>query len=104
VFVKSFDCLALRGTMVSYGQASGAPAAFTLALLAPKSAFLTRPTLFQHVDTRPRLEANSGDVFEVVSKGIVKIKPPIEFALKDAVAAHQALEGRTTTGSLVLLP
>ncbi len=103
-FHKSFECLAVRGHMVSYGAASGAPEPFALSVLAPKSASLTRPTLFHYIATRAELLANAGDVFEVIAAGTVKVQAPIEFALKDAAAAHRALEGRSTTGSIILIP
>lgn len=103
-FLKSLECLALRGTLANYGSASGAPDPIAPAALAAKSAFLTRPTLFHHTATRPDLLANARDVFKVVASGAVKIQKPTEYALKDAARAHEDLESRRTTGSMILIP
>ncbi|HEX5238468.1 MAG TPA: quinone oxidoreductase [Sphingomicrobium sp.] len=102
-FIKSLDCLHRRGTMVSYGNASGPVDAFSPAILAQKgSLFLTRPTLFDYVATRPELERAAGDLFDMVLSGKVKIEVKQRFPLKDAAEAHRALEARKTTGSTVL--
>ncbi|MCX7326066.1 MAG: quinone oxidoreductase [Hyphomicrobiales bacterium] len=103
-FLKSFECLALRGHMVLYGAASGPPDPISPGMLASKSMSLTRPTLFHHIATRPDLLASSRDVFKVVMSGVVKIQKPVEYKLKDAAQAHIALESRKTTGSIVLIP
>ena len=102
-FMKSLDCLHRRGMMVSFGNASGAVDPFPPAILAQKgSLFLTRPTLFDYVATRPELERAAGDLFDMVLSGKVKIEIKQRFALKDAAEAHRALEARKTTGSTVL--
>jgi len=101
----SLDCLKPRGLWVSFGQSSGPIQDFNLALLAQKgSLFATRPTLFSYVATREQLEKTSGDLFDVVSKGIVKIAINQEYRLADAIQAHTDLEGRKTTGTTVLIP
>lgn len=101
----SLDCLKPRGLWVSFGQSSGPIQDFNLALLAQKgSLFATRPTLFSYISTREQLEMTSGDLFDVVSKGIVKIAVNQEYRLADAVQAHTDLEGRKTTGTTVLIP
>ncbi|MGS4883989.1 quinone oxidoreductase family protein [Roseibium sp. MB-4] len=101
----SLDCLKPRGLWVSFGQSSGPIQDFNLALLAQKgSLFATRPTLFSYIATREQLEMTSGDLFDVVSKGIVKIAVNQEYRLADAVQAHTDLEGRKTTGTTVLIP
>lgn len=101
----SLDCLKSRGLWVSFGQSSGPIQDFNLALLAQKgSLFATRPTLFSYIATREQLETTSGDLFDVVSKGIVKIAVNQEYRLADAVQAHTDLEGRKTTGTTVLIP
>jgi NADPH2:quinone reductase len=101
----SLDCLKPRGLWVSFGQSSGPIQDFNLALLAQKgSLFATRPTLFSYIATREQLETTSGDLFDVVSKGIVKIAVNQEYRLADAVQAHTDLEGRKTTGTTVLIP
>ncbi|MEP3047779.1 MAG: quinone oxidoreductase [Roseibium sp.] len=101
----SLDCLKTRGLWVSFGQSSGPITDFNLALLAQKgSLFATRPTLFSYIATREDLESTAGELFDVVSKGIVKIGVNQEYRLADAAHAHRDLEGRKTTGTTVLIP
>ncbi|HET8534761.1 MAG TPA: zinc-binding dehydrogenase, partial [Sphingomicrobium sp.] len=66
------------------------------------SLFLTRPTLFHYIATRPELEEAATDLFNVVRSGKVKVEVKQRFALKDASEAHRALEARKTTGSTIL--
>ena len=102
-FLKSLDCLAPRGMMVSYGNASGTPDPLAPGLLAQKgSLFLTRPTLYHYIGTRTELEHSASELFDMVSSGKVRIDIGQTFALKDAAEAHRALESRLTTGSTVL--
>lgn len=102
-FLQSLECLRPRGLMVSFGNASGPVEPFSPLLLSQKGAlFLTRPTLYHYVATRPELEAAAGELFEAVLSGQVKIEIRQRFALKDAAEAHRALEARRTTGSTVL--
>ncbi len=104
-FMKSLDCLRPRGLMVSYGNASGAVEAFNLGVLAQKgSLYVTRPTLFGYTATREELLACASDLFDVVSRGAVKISIDQSFPLDKAADAHRALEGRETTGSTLLVP
>ena len=102
-FMKSLDCLARRGMMVSFGNASGPVDPFPATLLATKgSLFLTRPTLFDYVITPEELQAAAKALFEVIGSGKVKVEVKQRFALEDAAEAHRALEARKTTGSTVL--
>jgi NADPH2:quinone reductase len=102
-FLKSLECLHMRGLMVSYGNASGPPDPIAPGLLAQKgSLFLTRPTLFHYVAKREELERSASELFGLVLDGKVKIEIGQRFALKDASEAHRALETRKTTGSTVL--
>jgi NADPH:quinone reductase len=102
-FMKSLDCLKLRGLMVSFGNASGPPDPFPPGLLAQKgSLYLTRPTLFHYIGTRKQLEQSAAELFEMVTSGKVKIEVKQRFALKDAAEAHRQLEARKTTGSTIL--
>lgn len=102
-FLGSLDCLAKRRTMVSYGNASGPVDPFPPALLAQKgSLFLTRPTLFDYIAERGELEQAASDLFALVADGSIKVEINQRFALRDAPAAHRALEARQTTGSTVL--
>jgi NADPH:quinone reductase len=104
-FASSIDSLAPLGLMVSYGNASGPVPPVDIGMLAAKgSLYLTRPSLATYTAKRADLEQTAADLFDVVSKGAVKIKVNQTFPLKDAAAAHIALEGRKTTGSTVLLP
>lgn len=101
----SLDCLKPLGMWVSFGQSSGPIQDFNLALLGQKgSLFATRPTLFTYVARREDLERTAGALFDVVGSGAVKIAINQDYALADAVRAHQDLEGRRTTGTTVLLP
>ncbi len=101
----SLDCLARRGMMVSYGNASGPVAPFAPTLLAQKgSLFLTRPLLMDYAATREELVEAANDLFEVVGAGAVKIEVRQTYPLADAARAHRDLEARKTTGSTVLLP
>ncbi len=101
----SLDCLKPLGLWVSFGNASGAITNFDILLLSAKgSLYATRPTLGTYVAKREDLIANANDLFDVVSKGVVKINVNHTYALKDAAQAHRDLEGRKTTGSIVLVP
>jgi NADPH2:quinone reductase len=102
-FLKSLDCLFPRGLMVSFGNASGPPDPIPPTLLAQKgSLFLTRPTLFHYIAARDELEQSTAELFEMVLSGKMRIEIGQRFALKDAAAAHRALEARETTGSTIL--
>jgi NADPH:quinone reductase len=102
-FMKSLDCLKIRGLMVSFGNASGPPEPIAPGLLAQKgSLYLTRPTLFHYIATREQLEQSASELFEMVSSGKVRIEVKQQFPLKDAAEAHRQLEARKTTGSTIL--
>jgi NADPH:quinone reductase len=102
-FMKSLDCLARRGIMVSFGNASGPVDPFPATLLAQKgSLFLTRPTLYDYVIMREELETAAKALFDVIESGKVKVEIKQRFPLKDAGEAHRALEARKTSGSTVL--
>jgi NADPH2:quinone reductase len=104
-FGSSLDCLAPLGLMASYGSASGPVPPVDIGVLAAKgSLYLTRPSLATYVAKRADLEKTAADLFDVVLKGAVKIQVNQTFPLKDAAAAHIALESRKTTGSTVLIP
>ena len=100
----SLQCLKRFGTLVCFGQASGAPDNFRISHLAIGSLRVTRPTLFHHTASRPWLEQASADLFAVIADGSVKINIGAERALSDIAAVHDDLEGRKTTGSTVLIP
>ncbi len=105
VFLQSLDCLRPRGYMVTFGNASGPSPDISPLLLSQKgSLFLTRPTLMAYTATRPELELSANRVIEAIAKGWVKMKVGHTYPVKDATQAHRDLEGRKTTGSIVLLP
>ena len=101
----SLDCLQRRGTIVSFGNASGPVAPVMPVTLSQKgSIYLTRPTLMDYTATRPELVKCAGALFKMVQSGAVKIEINQTYKLKDAAKAHRDLEGRKTTGSTVLIP
>jgi NADPH2:quinone reductase len=103
--MKSLDCLAPRGMMVFYGNASGpAPAIDPLLLSQKGSLFLTRPMLFHHIADRQSLEARAGDVLTAIAQGQLKVRIDQAFPLAEAALAHRRLEGRQSTGKLLLVP
>ena len=102
-FEKSIDCLAPLGYMVLFGNASGPVTEFNPATLGPKgSLFLTRPTLFAYTADRKSLEWRTGDVFKWIGDGSLKLRIEHFFPLADVQDAHRALEGRKTTGKVIL--
>jgi NADPH2:quinone reductase len=104
-FMASLDCLAPLGLMVSFGNASGPVPPVDIGLLNAKgSLYLTRPSLGTYTARRTDLERVADDLFDVVQNGAVKIRVNQTFPLREAAAAHAALESRKTTGSTVLLP
>ncbi len=104
-FMKSLDCLKVRGLMVSFGNASGPPPKFDIGLLAAKgSLFLTRPTIFTYVATPESLRRSACELFDFLRKGDIKIDIGQTYALKNAGQAHMDLEARKTTGSTILIP
>ncbi len=104
-FDKSLNCLALRGYMVLYGQASGPVPPFDLQVLNAKgSLFITRPTLFHYVAARPELLQRSGEVLGWIEAGKLRIRVERTYPLGEAAEAHRALAGRQTTGKVLLLP
>jgi NADPH:quinone reductase len=101
----SLDSLSPRGMLVSFGNASGKPDPLDLLTLSAKgSLYVTRPTLFHYVATRPELLASANALFDVLRSGAVRVRVGQRFPLADAADAHRALEARATTGSVVLVP
>lgn len=104
-FEASLDCLAPRGTMVSYGNASGpVPPVLPLRLTEKGSIFLTRPSRKHYTLTRAETVASAEALFAVVASGAVTVDVRQRYALAEAARAHADLEGRRTTGATVLLP
>jgi len=101
----SLDCLRKRGLMVSFGNASGAVEGVNIGILNQKgSLFVTRPSLNGYADTRERLEWMAGELFEMLESGKLTVDIGQRFPLAEAGEAQQALQGRRTTGSTILLP
>jgi NADPH2:quinone reductase len=104
-FFGSLECLAPRGMLVLFGQSSGvAPPLDLSRLAAGGSLFVTRPTLGHYIATRDELVQSAGRLFDLVGRGAVRIDVGQTYPLREAAQAHRDLEGRTTTGSTVLLP
>ena len=103
-FERSLDVLATRGMLVLFGQSSGVVPPIDPARLAKKSAFLTRASLGHYTATREELLWRAGDLFESIRSGAVRIRIDRELPLSDAAEAHRLLEGRKTTGKLLLIP
>jgi NADPH2:quinone reductase len=104
-FMRSLDTLRPRGMMVSYGNASGPPPAISpLELSKRGSLYLTRPTLFHFISTRPALARAAQELFDLMGRGVIKVQIGQTYPLKEAARAHADLEARRTTGSTVLLP
>jgi len=104
-FMKSLDCLSRRGTMVTFGNATGPVPAVEPGLLSKKgSLFLTRPTLMDYVASREDLVASTDAVFARLADGTLKPAINQRFSLRHAAEAHKALEARQTSGQTVLIP
>lgn len=104
-FMQSLDSLRPRGMMVTFGNASGPVPPFApLELSKRGSLFLTRPTLFHYIATKPALQRAATELFDLVSQRVIELHVGQTYALKDAAEAQRALEARETTGSTVLIP
>ena len=104
-FDKSLDSLARRGMMVLFGQSSGTVPPFDPAILNAKgSVYLTRPSLFHYIAEKEELTVRAGDVLGWIRDGKLRLRIGLELPLSEAAEAHRALEGRSTTGKVLLLP
>ena len=104
-FDGSLDCLEERGLLALFGQSSGrVPPMDPQTLNAKGSLFLTRPTLGSYTRTREELDWRAGDVFGWIAEGALDVRVGGRFALSEAAEAHRALEGRRTTGKVLLIP
>ena len=101
----SLNCLRTRGMFVLFGQASGPVPPIDLVHLGSRGSLLaTRPGLGHYIVTRADLEQRAGDVLDWISSGKLKLRIGGSFLLAEAAEAHRQLEGRATTGKLVLTP
>jgi NADPH2:quinone reductase len=104
-FEKSLNCLTPRGTLVLFGQSSGPVPPVDVNLLSQKgSLFLTRPTLTHYTRARAELLSRARDVLQGISAGTLKLRIGATFRLKEAGEAHRQLEGRKTSGKVLLIP
>ncbi len=104
-FDKGLNVLRPRGMMVLFGGSSGAVPPFDLIVLSQKgSLYVTRPTLFAYIATREELVARSSAVFGMIAAGKLKLRIDHIYPLAEAQRAHRELEGRKTTGKLLLIP
>ena len=104
-FAGSLDSLAMRGLLALFGQSSGKVEAFDPQILNQKgSLYLTRPTLFHYVAKREDLVERSGELFGWIGRGELDVKVFRELPLAEAAQAHRLLEGRKTSGKLLLIP
>jgi NADPH2:quinone reductase len=104
-FEKGLNVLRPRGMMVLFGGSSGAVPPFDLVQLSQKgSLYVTRPTLANYIATTEELRARSSAVFEMIAKGKLKLRIEHTYPLADAATAHRDIEGRKTTGKLLLIP
>jgi len=102
-FPSSLDCLRPKGLWVSFGNASGPVPPFDMQILSAKgSLFATRPTMMTYVAHRDDLIANAAELFDMIGKGAIKVGASRTYPLREAAQAHRDLEGRRTTGSIVL--
>lgn len=104
-FSQGLTLLRPRGMMVTFGNASGPvdPIA-PLELSANGSLFLTRPTLFHHITSQAEIQSRADDLYRWIAAGDLEVRVGARFPLADAAEAHRALEGRRTTGKVLLIP
>ena len=104
-FKKSLDCLRPRGTLVSFGESSGPIPPLNVALLGAKgSLYVTRPSIAHYTASRAEYQGAAQNLFDAMATGVVRTSGVSTYALTDARKAHEDLEARRTTGSVVLVP
>ena len=103
-FDKSLDCVGRRGMLALFGQSSGPVPPFEPSRLAKNSTFLTRPSLAAYIATHEELRWRAREVFEWIGRGQLALRIDRKVPLRDAAAAHRALEARETTGKVLLTP
>lgn len=104
-FPASLDIIKPLGLFVSFGQSSGPIPPFDISILNQKgSLFITRPSLFGYNSDAVTLRQSANELFELIGNNVIKIEINQKFSLQDAAKAHEALEGRKTTGTTILIP
>jgi len=104
-FEKSLECLKTRGTMVSFGNASGALSSIDVTkMLQPKGLYFVRPSMGQYLGTKNELDEASKMLFEKIGSGKVKVNIFKKYKLDDVVQAHTDLGNRKITGPAIIVP
>jgi len=103
-FDKSLNCVAMRGLLALFGQSSGPVAPVDPSRLARRGIYLTRPSLAHYTAQREELLWRARELFDAIASGAVRLRIDRELPLRDAAEAHRLLEGRHTTGKLLLIP
>jgi NADPH2:quinone reductase len=101
-FSGSLDCLGYFGTLVSFGQSSGAVPPFALSRLAARSNAIVRPIVFHYLRERSARDAMVEETFKMVLAGVLTPRIGLRLPLSRAAEAHAALESRSTTGAIIL--
>lgn len=103
-FDVSLECVARKGTLASFGNASGAVEPFKIARLSAKNTKLLRPTLFNYITTREEFVPYANELFDFMIKNKIDVRVHEVYPLKECGRAQEDLEGRRTTGKLLLKP
>jgi len=103
-FSGSIDCLGYFGTLVNFGQSSGAVPPFAVSRLSARSNAVVRPLLFHYIRERAALEAMTEATFAALQAGVIRAQIGLRLPLRQAADAHIALESRRTSGAVILLP
>ncbi|KAF6235969.1 hypothetical protein HO173_005597 [Letharia columbiana] len=103
-FDRSLECVARKGTLASFGNASGAVPPFPIAKLSAKNAKVARPSLFNYISTREEYEHYANELFKMMAEDDFKTRIHETYPLKDVARAHNDLEGRKTMGKLLMTP
>jgi len=103
-FAGSLASLGYLGRLVNFGQSSGQAEPFNVSALAAKSNTISRPMLFHYMRDRSSLESLMAEMLKVIDEGVIRADIGLRLPLREAAEAHRALEGRATTGAIVLLP
>lgn len=103
-FDKSLECVAVRGSLVLYGQSSGVVQSMVPARLAKRGIFFSRPTMFNFVRTREELLARANDIFRAIREGALELRIDRRLPLAEAAEAHRILERRESAGKILLIP
>jgi NADPH2:quinone reductase len=102
--IQSVECLTKFGTLVCFGQSSGAPDNLRVSHLARGSLRVTRPSLFHYTASRSWLQKAAAELFDMIRQGAIKVRIDLKLPLEHVALAHDALSGRKTTGCIILVP